>query len=117
MRLLQDIRDQQARLESVERYIMEGLESQPDSFILVDKLFDEITQMFTKKIGKRQFYTMLKDIVATKDALIQLRHKATLNLCVSGGISVHVVGPACCDNPCPGNASSYRVITNCKWVS
>ncbi len=116
-RLTEDIRRQQARLESVERYLLEGLEHKMGGYVLIDALYDEVSTMFSKKMGKRKFYSMLLEIVNSMDTLVQIQHKATLSLCGSRKVNGHVFAGSCCVTPEDIGPQTYRVITNVHWVS
>ena len=116
-RLIQDIRNQQSKMDNIEEYVLEGLEECPGTHVLVDKLYDEIEGTFSKKIRKRQFYRSLVDVAGQLGAMVQVQHRSSVALCLSGGISVHVHGPHCCPSPVLSGETTHRIITNCKWVS
>ena len=104
-------------MDNVELYIREGVEESTSSYILIDKLYDEVVPTFSKRLGKRQFYKVLVEVAGQCGPLVQVQHKAALTLCVAGGVTAHPYSSTCCDNPTLGSAHTYRVMTNCKWVS
>ena len=117
LQLVTDIRNQQAKMDNVELYVREGLEECPGSYVLIDKLYDEVAPSFSKRLGKRQFYKIIIEVAKQCSALVQVQHKATLNLCSTAGITGHLFAPTCCENSSAGGPQTYKVLTNCKWVS
>ena len=99
LQLVTDIRNQQAKMDNVELYVREGLEECPGSYVLIDKLYDEVAPSFSKRLGKRQFYKILIEVAKQCSALVQVQHKATLkSLLHSWNNRASICPNMCCEN-------------------